>query len=136
MSGNANTNFQQTMGQVVDLTSMTQFVATEKIITPDFITSSPPESVSTNAGPPGPPGRSRSRYPGSERERGSKAVVRRRRRPVRRNEVGLRTVHSIEHVQRVQLYRYRYSPALARVHDDTVHSRIGYCHVYIASCQT
>ena len=60
MSGNANTNFQQTMGQVVDLTSMTQFVATEKIITPDFITSSGSGSVSTNGpgsqGPTGPPG--------------------------------------------------------------------------------
>ena len=56
MSGNANTNFQQTKGQVLDVTSMTQFTATEKLITPDVVVPSGSGGVSTGQGPPGPPG--------------------------------------------------------------------------------
>ena len=50
MSGNANTNFQQTKGQVLDVTSMTQFTATEKLITPDVVVPSGSGGVSTGQG--------------------------------------------------------------------------------------
>jgi len=37
MSGNANTNFQQTLGQLVDNAVTSQLVATEQLITPGVV---------------------------------------------------------------------------------------------------